>query len=265
METYLERNIKELLAEHPGVGEVLNSFNIGCVTCAAGTCALGDIVQYHYLPEERMRELMERIARTIAGRESLPREEETAPAAPREIAYSVPIADLVCEHALIKRWLALVPRVLDNIDLESDADRKLIRFGIGFIQTYADRFHHAKEEDILFKRFDETQEIIRAMLDDHATGRNHVKGMLTALDTRDKETLAAHLHGYRELLLEHIRKEDEILYPWMDRQFSSIQAEALHDDFRRADSRFDLGMAKRFEEFIEQIEQTPGYSHAFSG
>ena len=93
------------------------------------------------------------------------------------------------------------------------------------------------------------------MLDDHTTGRNHVKGMLRALDTRDTAMLTEHLHGYRALLLEHIRKEDEILYPWMDRQFSPAEVEELQREFRQADSRFDAGMAKRFEEFIERIEQ----------
>jgi hemerythrin-like domain-containing protein len=258
LETYMERNIKELLDEHPALGDVLNGYDIGCVTCAAGSCALKDIVQYHYLPEDRLRELMGRIARTIdpeAAGEPPVSEEAAAPAAPREIAYSAPMADLVREHALIKRWLALIPRLLETIDLESDADRKLVRYGSGFIKTYADRYHHAKEEDILFKRFDETQEIIRAMLDDHVTGRNHVKGMLAALDARDTAMLAEHLRGYGELLVEHIRKEDEILYPWMDRQLSPAQAEALHGEFREADRRFDPGMAERFAEFIEELER----------
>ncbi|MHB0935791.1 MAG: hemerythrin domain-containing protein [Armatimonadota bacterium] len=254
LDRYVERNIKELLEEYPGLGDVLNGFGIGCVTCAAGSCALKDIVQYHYLPEEQQRALMESMARTIeGGGVAVPRQEM---AEPRKIAYSAPMMDLVREHALIKRWLALIPQVLETIDLEADADRKLVRYGIGFIQTYADKYHHAKEEDILFKRFDETQEIIRVMLEDHTTGRGHVKAMLQALEACDKVMLAEHLLAYRDLLTEHIRKEDEILYPWMDRQFSPEQIETLQREFDQADHRFDPGMVRRFEEFIEGIERT---------
>jgi len=256
LDGYLERNIKELLAEYPGLGDVLSGYGIGCVTCTEGSCAVKDIVQYHYLPVDRQRALMQRMAQVIEGGEPEPAQQAAEPAVVREITYSAPMADLVREHALIKRWLALIPSVLKTLDLASEEDRKLIRFGIGFIQTYADKYHHAKEEDILFTRFDETQQILRVMLEDHTAGRSHVKAMLQALEQRDEVILTEHLLAYRDLLTEHIRKEDEILYPWMDRQLSPEQIETLQREFDQADSRFDPGMVRRFEEFIEGIERT---------
>ena len=254
-EAAMDRNIRDLLAEFPTLGDVLNSYGIGCVTCAVGTCQLRDIVQYHYLPEDQQRELMGRIAETIDPRGSAapsPCEEE---AVFREIAYSAPMAELVREHVLIKRWLALIPDVVAHIDLNAEADRQLIRDGVDFIRSYADRFHHAKEEDILFKHFDEGQEIIRVMLADHTAGRNHVQGMLAAVDTRDTAKLAEHLLGYRELLSEHIKKEDEILYPWMDRQLSPAHLDELAQEFRRAEGSFAPDMAERFTRFIEGVEE----------
>ncbi|MHB9026152.1 MAG: hemerythrin domain-containing protein [Armatimonadota bacterium] len=258
-ESYLDRNIKDLLTEHPALGDVLNDYNIGCVTCSVGTCQLKDIVKFHYLPENQLRELMYRIAKTVDPEADieLPRHEEAPEsAAPREIRYSPPMKSLVQEHELIKRWLALIPDVIAVTDLEKEADRQLILKGIDFIRSYADKFHHAKEEDILFKRFDENQEIIRVMLEDHTTGRNHVKAMLVAVETRDNGLLAEHLLGYRELLSGHIKKEDEILYPWMDRELSTTQIGELFRDFNQADNSFDPGMAGHFAQFIERIEQS---------
>lgn len=61
LDCYMERNIKELLEEYSGLGDVLTGYGIGCVTCAVGTCALKDIVQYHFLPEEQQQALLARM------------------------------------------------------------------------------------------------------------------------------------------------------------------------------------------------------------
>ncbi|MHB9131000.1 MAG: hemerythrin domain-containing protein [Armatimonadota bacterium] len=253
MTAYLERNIKDLLTEFPALGDVLSAFNIGCVTCAVGTCAMKDIVQYHYLPEAQMQELMVRITSTLqpdGGDEDIVRQQAT----PCVFTYSPPLQSLVDEHTLIKRWLALIPELVADIDLEAESGRQLVLNGIDFIRAYADRFHHAKEEEILFTRFDANQEIIRVMLDDHTTGRNHVRAMLEAVEQRDTAKLAEHLLGYRQLLTEHITKENEILYPWMDRRLSPPEVESLAQEFSQADSRVAPDMTGQFTQFIVRLE-----------
>ncbi len=258
-ESFLNRNIKELLTEYPALGELLNAYQIGCVTCSVGTCQLNDIVKFHSLPDDQLQDLMHRLAVMIdPDGESmpLPSPAPVTASVPREIKYSPPMQSLVQEHTLIKRFLALIPVIVETIDLEAEADRQLIRDGVDFIRSYADKFHHAKEEDILFKRFDENQAIIRVMYEDHTTGRAHVRGMLAAVEGRDTVRLTEHLLGYRELLCQHIQKEDEILYPWMDRQLTMGQVGELFRDFDQADSQVDPGMAQRYEAFIERLEHT---------
>ena len=161
---------------------------------------------------------------------------------------------LVDEHVLIKRWLALIPAVVKNLDLESDEGRQLILDGIDLIRSYADRYHHAKEEDILFKYFDEKSEILQVMYEDHTTGRGHVKAMLEALDRRDKATLGEHLLAYRELLTGHIKKEDEILYPWMDRNLSTSQVGELFAKFSEVDEKMGFSPDK-YEQFVVKLEK----------
>ncbi|OPZ82624.1 MAG: Hemerythrin HHE cation binding domain protein [bacterium ADurb.Bin429] len=255
LDARLEQNIKELLDEFPAMGDILNSYGIGCVTCAVGTCAMKDILEYHALPEAQARELMARLAAAM-GLSSAPAEASARPepAAPRVITYSEPMQCLVDEHTLIKRWLAVIPAFARSVNLDSEADRRRVLSGVAFIRAYADRFHHAKEEDILFTRFDGDHEIIRVMLEDHVTGRRHVQGMQDAVAARDLTALTAHLLGYRDLLTEHIRKEDEILYPWMDRQLTPDEIEELAQAFRKADDRAAPGLAERFARFIESIE-----------
>ena len=161
---------------------------------------------------------------------------------------------LVDEHVLIKRWIALIPMVVEHLDIESESGRQLILDGIDMIRSYADRYHHAKEEDILFKYFDQDSQIPQVMYEDHATGREHVKAMLEALERKDKTTLAEHLVAYRELLTEHIKKEDEILYPWMDRTLSTRQIGELFAKFSEVDDQMGFAPGK-YEKFVEALEK----------
>ncbi len=56
---------------------------------------------------------------------------------------------------VIKRLLALIPQIVTKFDISSSKDKNLVRNCADFIRSYADKYHHAKEEDILFKYFDE--------------------------------------------------------------------------------------------------------------
>ena len=62
-----------------------------------------------------------------------------------------PRGPLMIEHRLIEKMLNLATKELDNIKNGNKANSSLINIIIDFIKTYADRTHHGKEEDILFK------------------------------------------------------------------------------------------------------------------
>ena len=256
MERILRTPIKEIIAGHPPVGDILEEYGIGCVPCNVGTCLLADIVEIHNLPPKDEGELMARIAAVVfPGRAvALPQPRKDRDAGPRVIAYSPPTKELVGEHANIKRFLALIPAILKRFDLASEADRRQMLDGVDFIRSYADRFHHAKEEDILFACFDPGLDILKAMHEDHDRGRAHVRGVVEALEQRDREGVAAHLAGYAEVLSQHIKKEDEILYPWMDRNLSVRQVGELFARFRVVDERF-TEERKKYESFIDRLEE----------
>lgn len=256
MEEYLDRSIKEIIDQFPEIGNILNEYNIGCVSCCVGSCLFKDIVEIHNLPSEEEQELMARVAKVIYPDRAviIPGVKRKSVAGPKEINYSLPIKKLVNEHVLIKKLIAMIPEVIDNLDVESESGRQVVINSIDFIRSYADKYHHAKEEEILFKLFGEDLDIIKAMLEDHESARAHVRATLEALDKKDKKAISEHLNAYRELLMEHIKKEDEILYPWMDRDFSTTQVGDLFAKFNARDE--ELGdIPERSEEFINKLEE----------
>ena len=256
MEEYLNKGIKEIITEFPEVGEILDEYSIGCVVCSVGSCPLNEIVTIHNLPRETEQELMKRIEKAIYPDTNMKMpvsKGRKEPISPKQINYSPPIKELVEEHRLIKRWLNLTSKLLENLNLESD--RELILNGVDFIRSYADKFHHAKEEDILFKYIDDNSNIIKTMLEDHKTGRNHVKAIIEGLERQDKEGVFEHLNAYKKLLREHIKKEDEILYPWIDRSLSTKQVGELFTKFNQTDKEVGEMVPEKYERFITRLEQ----------
>ena len=256
MDEYLNRGIKEIIEKFPEVEEVLSDYEIGCGPCNVGICLLKDIVAIHRLSEDQEQQLMARIAKAIHPDQDIriPRAKKKTEVKSKEFRYSPPMKKLVDEHVLIKRWIALIPEFAKNLDVESEEGRRLILKGIDMIRSYADKYHHAKEEDILFKYFDEQADIIKVMHAEHTRGRALVQEMLAALEKRDAKTIAENLMAYRELLTDHIRKEDEILYPWMDNQLSTRQVGELFSKFDEVDRQIDVSPDK-YEVFIVQLEK----------
>ena len=256
MNEYLNRGIKEIITEFPEIDGILNDYEISCGPCSVGTCLLKDIVTIHRLTKDQEQELMARIAKAIhPGKDiKIPEIEKRTEVKPKEFRYAPPIKKLVDEHVLIKRWIGLIPQVVDYCDLKTEEGRQLILDGVDLIRSYADRFHHAKEEDILFKYFDENSDIIKVMYEDHTRARGYVKAVLDALDKGDATAISENLMAYRELLTEHIKKEDEILYPWMDNNLSTIQVGKLYSQFTKADKEIGFSPEK-YERFIINLEE----------
>lgn len=239
----MARNIKDVLQEYPSVGAVLTAADIGCVTCAVGTCKMADVVTIHNLTPEQERDLFARIsAAAFPGQPvELPRPRQDGPtraAAPRKL--SPPVVELMDEHKYIKRVIALIPALAARFAAGiAEVDKRTALQIVDFVRNFADRYHHAKEEDLLFKQFDEGADIIQAMYTEHETGRAHIRAAVEAMERGDARTAREQLTAYGALLSEHIRKEDEILYPWMDRGLSDSQIGQLFGKFRDVEVRFE--------------------------
>jgi hemerythrin-like domain-containing protein len=158
------------------------------------------------------------------------------------------------------RTIELVLRALEGMaQLATEQQRlDLVDTGkaIDFIRSFADKYHHAKEEDLLFVEmesigFSREAGPIAVMLYDHETGRNHVRQMVEAREAYVKNDTAAvakfarNASQFAALLRAHIQKEDNILYPMADESLSDANQRALLEGFARADKANGGEEAKR--------------------
>ncbi len=47
-----DRAIQDVMQSYPEIGDILNRFDIGCVTCKVGICLLKDVVSIHGLSKD---------------------------------------------------------------------------------------------------------------------------------------------------------------------------------------------------------------------
>jgi hemerythrin-like domain-containing protein len=145
---------------------------------------------------------------------------------------------LIEEHENILKVVEALKVGCDLIEKDKKVDKDFFEKVIDFIKNYADKFHHAKEEDILFKEFSRAAEKgeahcnpVEQMLHEHDIGRSFVKGMKQALKENDKEKLVKNAEGYAGLICEHIFKENKILYPMADEVLSKEVQKKMLDEF----------------------------------
>lgn len=135
---------------------------------------------------------------------------------------------LVDEHQLILHMIALVESKTALLEQGKFRNWQFYLDAVDFIRNYADRFHHTKEEDVLFLELikngmPEKSSPIEAMHIEHDQGRVHVRALEAAAqkaragEPGQVAIIAAHANGYAALLRGHIDKEDNILYPLAER------------------------------------------------
>jgi len=172
---------------------------------------------------------------------------------------------LVEEHRLILRVIALLEKNAPRTAKGVYRNWQFYLDGVDFIRNYADRFHHAKEEDVLFESLvtngmPRENSPIAAMLMEHDQGRAYVKAMESA--ARDalsgkpgcEQIIAENALAYAELLREHIAKEDSILYPLAERVIPDTMRDGIIAGYNAAELKTPPDFTARYETLVVQYE-----------
>jgi hemerythrin-like domain-containing protein len=163
---------------------------------------------------------------------------------------------LMIEHRLIEKMTTLIEQKLKQIEITNQVDPLFIDTVVDFIRIYADRTHHGKEEDILFKELSNKQmsaqekQIMDELLDEHVLGRKTTKELVAANlnyrrgDTSALEVIVSKLGKLVDFYPKHIEKEDKIFFPaymkyltdeedrLMLNKFWEFDREMIHEKYR---------------------------------
>ena len=152
-------------------------------------------------------------------------------------------AELSVEHQHILKVLSALRAQCDRVEAGAAPDREFFLKALGFIRNYADKFHHAKEEDILFPALSSPGVEMHCdpreqMLHEHELGRGFVRGMDAALKEGRPVELVENARNYCGLLEQHIYKEDNILYPMAEEALGPARSAELKKRFAAVDAKF---------------------------
>ncbi len=171
---------------------------------------------------------------------------------------------MVDEHRLILRMIALVEKNTERMLQGRFRNWQFFLDAVDFIRNFADRFHHAKEEDVLFvalvkNGMPEKSSPIEAMLMEHDQGRAYVRAVEDAAQRATMGELgqipviAENAREYAKLLRGHIDKEDTILYPLAERVLPEEMRPAMLTGYARAEDA-NPGLAERYRRLVEEYE-----------
>lgn len=141
--------------------------------------------------------------------------------------YSIEL--MMHEHEYILKFIATAKRACIGILEGKEVVVKDFENMIVFARNYADKHHHGKEEQILFKEMVNhlgnigVNLIQHGMLVEHDLGRLFMSELETALksyeetpSSESKLEIVANVVGYANLLKRHIGKEDELIYKFAE-------------------------------------------------
>lgn len=144
--------------------------------------------------------------------------------------------DLRNEHDAILHVLEILDKTLSS---STKDDEEILKFGselVYFLKIFADKCHHGKEESHLFKELiargiQNEGGPIGVMLHEHQLGRESIASMSKALETKDLSGFKASAINYRDLLRNHIDKENKVLFAMADKVLDEAEQSELFDRF----------------------------------
>lgn len=170
---------------------------------------------------------------------------------------------LMIEHRLIERMISQIKDALAQIESTQKIDPLLVDTAVDFIRMYADRTHHGKEEDILFRDLSkrplsaEDQRVMDELIQEHVFGRQTTKALVEA-NTRYRNgdapalaDIADKLRTLVEFYPKHIEKEDKVFFPASRAYFTDEEDQAMLAEFWEFDREM---IHEKYKSVVEELE-----------
>lgn len=177
----------------------------------------------------------------------------------------MPVGPLMIEHRLIERMIEVMRKQLIHAEKGHNVNPRFIEVAVDFIRTYADRCHHGKEEDILFRDLNkknlaqEHRQIMEELIEGHRWGRETTKKLVEANEryiNGEKEAVREIFNVIRELVIfypKHIEKEDRHFFiPCMEYFNDREKEEMLREEWE-----FDKNLIhEKYRDIVARAERS---------
>lgn len=168
------------------------------------------------------------------------------------------------EHHIIQTVVGVMPALIEELDKGVAPDAEILRKLVEFLQIFADRCHHGKEENILFPLLESKGVPVSGcplgiLIHEHQNGRKLVAELAEAVEAYIKGSLkeygplCAGLRGLVNLYPNHIWKEDYLLFPMTDKILSEEEQQDLMLKFELVEKEIGPDVHRRFEQLAATL------------
>lgn len=172
-----------------------------------------------------------------------------------------PRGPLMIEHRLIEKMIEIIKNKIPEIKKTKKIDPVFIDTVVDFIRIYADRTHHGKEEDILFRdclkknMSGEDTKIMNELIEEHKFGRKIVAELVTAKENYMKgsntiNTILEKLDILAEFYPKHIEKEDKRFFPDSEKYFTEDELQNMLKEFWEFDKKI---IHEKYKSVVENL------------
>jgi|ERR1035437_4895740 hemerythrin-like domain-containing protein len=178
-----------------------------------------------------------------------------------------PTEQLKAEHEGIKLMLKILDSVCDKLKSTQELNQDHFTKILEFLKIFVDKCHHGKEEDLLLPAMvkagvPKDKGAIEFTLMEHKEGRGYVKSMSEAFDKLKRgdsmasKKIVENEKYYIDLLIKHIDKEENILYPMANKVLSQAKQGELDEEFEKLEvDRIGLGKHEEFHKLLQQLKE----------
>ena len=144
---------------------------------------------------------------------------------------------LIEDHKIILRALDVLEQMAKRVENHQVLEHDDVEIVVRFLRSFADDYHQGKEESALIpevRRVLTPEGPVRQMLFEHDQERSLVDGIEDALFTKKGFEFVQFAHRLIDLIRDHVRKENEILFGIVERLLSPEQDDnvvAQFEDF----------------------------------
>ncbi|HWO02529.1 MAG TPA: hemerythrin domain-containing protein [Blastocatellia bacterium] len=180
---------------------------------------------------------------------------------------SAPLHVLKQEHRVIERALRALDGICIRLEWGDSVPSSALAQLVAFLNEFADRFHHGKEETYLFPVL-ERRGIVReggplaAIVHQHETEREltaemrHAFGDYQDLHPESRQHFVDAARSYTAHLIAHIQSEDSILFRLADEILEDTDIAALKEGFDRAEAEMTPRTRREYERQASELENT---------
>lgn len=170
------------------------------------------------------------------------------------------------EHHIIQKAVGVMAILIEELDNGKKPEIGILRNLVEFMQIFADKCHHGKEESILFPLLESKGVPVNGcplgiLIHEHQSGRKLVAELAEAAGVcvegkpEGHDLLRASMRGLVNLYPNHIWKEDYLLFPMTDKILNEEEQQSLMEKFELVEKEIGPDVHRRFEQLAATLAE----------